>query len=293
MPEMTFEVPSTATATKLYLSALPGDSGTQHFDDITLAQAGDTSEPAPDTEAPVAAISSPAAGSALKDTVTLEATASDNVGVTQLTLAYATSAQGSWTTIGEAVQSGGSQTQGTWRLDWNVSGLTNSTYYVRATARDAAGNTSASASVTYEIKNIQDLIVNGNFSAGTTGWVNINNAAVINNDTSGNKYLTNTYNFSFYQDLNVKAGGTYELNARTCKGTATKGARIVLRFYHQGGSESFKTFTYQNSGSGWEAMPEMTFEVPSTATATKLYLSALPGDSGTQHFDDVTLISAN
>ncbi|OPX84751.1 MAG: hypothetical protein A4E53_03808 [Pelotomaculum sp. PtaB.Bin104] len=294
MPQMTVQVPSTVVATKIYLSALPGDSGNQHFDDITLVPAGDTPAPAPDTIAPVAAIRAPAAGSVLKDKATLEAAASDNVGVTQITLAYATSAQGSRTTIGAAALSGGSQAQGTWRLTWDVSGQTNGTYYVWATAKDAAGNTSTSGPVTYEIKkDVQDLIVNGNFSAGATGWVNLNNAAVINTEASGNKYLANTYNFSFYQELNVQPGGTYKLNASTRKGTAVKGARIVFRFYHQDGSESFKTFTYQNNGTGWEAMPEMTVQVPSTAKATKIYLSALPGDSGKQHFDDITLKKAN
>jgi len=291
MPEMTLEVPSTATTTRIYLSAIPGADGTQHFDDITLVPAEDTSAPntpAPDTEAPHAAITAPAGGSALKDTVTMEVDAGDNVGVTQVTLAYAAGAQGSWKTIGKANLVSGNETEGTWQLVWDVSGIQNGTYYVRATTTDEAGNTSTSEPVACEINNIKNLIVNGDFSAGTSGWVNKNNTAEINTDSNGNKYLTNTYNFRFYQDLNLEPG-VYKLNAKTRKGTAEKGARVVVRYFHRNGSDSFDTFKYQNSGTGWESMPEMTLEVPSTATTTRIYLSAVPGDSGTQHFDDITL----
>ncbi|WP_027364774.1 carbohydrate binding domain-containing protein [Desulfotruncus alcoholivorax] len=133
-----------------------------------------------------------------------------------------------------------------------------------------------------------NLINNGDFSAGSMGWVNRNNTAQIKTESNGNKYLTNTYNFAFYQDMQLKPA-TYQINAKTRKGTAVKGARIVIRFYYQDGSDNFKTFTYTNNGSGWEAMPGMTLVVPSTAATTRIYLSGMPGDSGTQDFDDLVI----
>jgi hypothetical protein len=137
-----------------------------------------------------------------------------------------------------------------------------------------------------------NLIVNGDFSAGTTGWVNKDNTALINTSRTGNKYVTNTYNFKFYQELKLQPG-TYRLNVKTRKGTAREGARVVVQFIHRNGSKTVPyAFRYRHSGSGWESMPEMTIEVPSTAVVTRIYLS-VDGGSGTHDFDNVTLLPAN
>ncbi|NLI13378.1 MAG: hypothetical protein GX425_12280 [Peptococcaceae bacterium] len=294
MPEMTIEVPSTAVKTRIYLSVDAGGSGTYNFDDVSLVPAGSTPAPEPDTIAPQAAITAPAGGSTLKSAANLEATASDNVGVTQLALAYASNAQGSWTSIGDSTLVNGTAMDGTWRLAWDISNLANGTYYVRATARDAAGNTSTSDPVAFVISNDQtNLIVNGDFSAGGTGWVSLNNSAKINTETNGNKYLTNGYNWDFYQELSLKPG-TYKLNMRTKKGTANLGVRIPVQFFRQDGKYTVPyAFKYSNKGGDWESMPEMTIEVPSTAVKTRIYLSVDAGGSGTYNFDDIALTPVN
>jgi hypothetical protein len=243
---------------------------------------------ASDTKSPPQVnITAPGGGSVLSgNTVNLEAAASDDTGVSRVTFAWAADQQGPWTNIGEATLSSGSSTTGAWRLSLDISGMQNGAYYLKATAQDAAGNTASSSLVSFEI--IRSLLVNGDFTNGTSGWANINNSAKINSSGS-NKYLTNNYNFDFYQELNLKPG-VYKLKAKTKKGTSTAGARIVVQFRQADGKKTAPyDFTYRNTGSGWESMPEMTIQVPSSAVITRIYLLANPGSSGTQHFDDLFL----
>ncbi|KAF1085956.1 Y_Y_Y domain protein [Sporotomaculum syntrophicum] len=293
MPEMTVKVPDTAITTRVYLS-VNGGSGNCHFDDISLVAENNTT-PVPDKQGPDVVISAPVEGSELKDTATINIATSDESGVSRVVIAYATGVQDTWTTIGEATLSEGTKTNGTWKLTWDVANIKNGTYYIHATAEDSMGNTSTSKPVTCLINNPvtntgDNLITNGDFNAGMTGWVNNRSSAVINSEANGNKYLTNTYNFDFFQVLNLKPG-TYTLNAKAKKGTAAQSARIVIQFFHSNGSNTVPyAFTYSNKGSGWEAMPEMTVKVPDTAITTRVYLS-VNGGSGNCHFDDISLVA--
>ena len=136
-----------------------------------------------------------------------------------------------------------------------------------------------------------NLIKNSGFGADATSWVNSGNSGSIKTEPSGNKYLSNSYNFDFYQELKLEPG-TYKLNARTQKGTAAERARVVVRFYHQDGSNTVPyNIRHQHSGTGWESIPEATIEVPSTQVSTRIYLSVDGGNSGTHNFDDITLVN--
>ncbi len=99
-----------------------------------------TPTPIPDTIAPTVAITNPTDGSTVKrgSTVTITATASDNVGVTQVV--FTTSNGASCT-----------DTTAPYSCSWSVPGKRNVTYTLTAKAYDAAGNT-ASSSVTVTAK---------------------------------------------------------------------------------------------------------------------------------------------
>ena len=87
-----------------------------------------------DTVAPTVAISSPAAGALVGGTVTITASASDNVGVTSVTFLV----------DGTAI---GSDTAAPYSMGWNTAAFAAGSHTLQAQARDAAGNIGTSATV--------------------------------------------------------------------------------------------------------------------------------------------------
>ncbi len=249
----------------------------------------------PDTERPVVKVNSPASGSQLKDTAVFEVSAGDNAGVDSLVLGFGTSTKGPWTEVaGAANLVGGTKENGNWQLSWDVSGLQDGNYYVKARAIDAAGNMGFSSATNYIVKNqaplpAGNLIENGDFSSNLQGWSNKNNSAKISRDSSGNPALTNTANYDFFQEINLQPGN-YKLNARTHAGTSQKAAMVVVVFYQADGShKTASAFKHQHTGKTWEPMQEMKIQVPDTVVKARIFLTVEPGDSGYHHFDDVTL----
>ncbi len=94
-----------------------------------------------DTTPPSVAISSPGGGATLTGTVTVTATASDDVGVAgvQFTL--------------DGANLGVEDTTAPYSVTWNTAATTNGTHTLTAVARDAAGNTTTSAAVAVTVAN--------------------------------------------------------------------------------------------------------------------------------------------
>jgi hypothetical protein len=95
-----------------------------------------------DTTSPAVAIVSPSDGSTNTGTVTLKATASDNVGVGNVRFLVQSTALGDAT-----LQSG------TWNLPVNTAGFGSGTYVVTAQATDLSGNSTTSAPITINLRN--------------------------------------------------------------------------------------------------------------------------------------------
>ncbi|HEY3160579.1 MAG TPA: LamG-like jellyroll fold domain-containing protein [Vicinamibacterales bacterium] len=87
-----------------------------------------------DTVAPTAAISAPVAGAQVSGTVTITATASDNVGVTSVTFLV----------DGISI---GSDTAAPYSMSWNTAAFAAGLHALEVQARDAAGNVGTSAAV--------------------------------------------------------------------------------------------------------------------------------------------------
>ncbi|HSX04879.1 MAG TPA: Ig-like domain-containing protein [Candidatus Saccharimonadales bacterium] len=102
---------------------------------------GSSSLPPPDTTPPTVSVSAPANGATVTGSITLKATASDNVGVTSVKLA-----------VDNTVISTDTNGSDGWSTPWNSSVVANGTHTVTATASDVAGNTKA-ASVTIAVNN--------------------------------------------------------------------------------------------------------------------------------------------
>ncbi|MET0556215.1 MAG: Ig-like domain-containing protein [Vicinamibacteria bacterium] len=95
----------------------------------------------PDTQPPAASVTSPAAGAVLSGTVTLSASASDNVGVAGVQFLLDGAAQGA------------EDTTAPYALAFNTTSIPNGAHTVSARARDAAGNATTSAAVAVTVNN--------------------------------------------------------------------------------------------------------------------------------------------
>jgi hypothetical protein len=131
----------TATNT-LYLVGYPlgADVNTGRLYAMSIGAGSGTPPPPPsDTTAPSVTLTAPASGATVSGTVTLSASASDAAGVSSV-----------WFTVDD-VTVGGEDTSAPYQGAWNASTAASGTHVIRALARDAAGNTGASAGVTVSI----------------------------------------------------------------------------------------------------------------------------------------------
>lgn len=94
-----------------------------------------------DTTPPNAAINAPSSGTAVSGITTVNTTASDNVGITGVQVKV------------NGNNLGAEDTSAPYSNSWNTTSVSNGTYNLTATARDAAGNTTTSAPVTVTVSN--------------------------------------------------------------------------------------------------------------------------------------------
>ena len=99
----------------------------------------------PDTTAPQVSMTAPASGSQVNATIALAATASDNVGVAGVTF------------LVDGVAVGAEDTTSPYGVNWNTTSVANGAHNLTARARDAAGNTTTSASVGVTVNNVATL----------------------------------------------------------------------------------------------------------------------------------------
>jgi len=96
----------------------------------------------PDTTPPTTAITAPADGATVSNTVTVTASASDNVGVAGVQFFV------------DGVALGVEDTTAPYSISWNTASVANGSHTLRTVARDVAGNSTTSASVTVTVANV-------------------------------------------------------------------------------------------------------------------------------------------
>jgi len=140
------DLPNTTIESLLYASAKDlGTTGRDttygwgRVDAAAAVAAAAAAAPAADTTAPTVSIGSPAGSASVSGTVTVDVTASDNVGVARVEL----SVGGSTVGIDSAAP---------FAFAWDTSGVANGSQSLVATAYDAAGNR-ASSTVTVNVAN--------------------------------------------------------------------------------------------------------------------------------------------
>jgi len=98
-----------------------------------------------DLENPTVTLTAPAAGATVSGSVTLQATAADNVGVTRVRF------------LVDGALLPGQDTAAPYELAWNSSTVPNGSHTIAASAEDASGNTATSATVAVTVANTTSL----------------------------------------------------------------------------------------------------------------------------------------
>jgi hypothetical protein len=140
--------PSTVHDGYLLSSGSAGKNAASDGTDVGIyALGGTTPTPPPpppsDTTPPTVSLTAPTAGSTVSGaSVTLSASAADNVAVTGVQFKV------------DGNNVGNEDTASPYSINWNTTGVSNGSHILTALARDAAGNTTTSSSVTVTVSNI-------------------------------------------------------------------------------------------------------------------------------------------
>ena len=144
-----------------------GDPTFTYYDDVTIASGGG------DTTAPTTSVTAPANGATVSGTVSVTATASDNVGVTRMEIYIDGALKTSNTNATSLTYS------------WNTTTFANGSHTIVSKAYDAANNVGTSSTITVTVSNgtVQQLLGNPGFETGTASpWVA--SSGVVTNSTS-------------------------------------------------------------------------------------------------------------
>jgi hypothetical protein len=137
-----FQAPSSPTNLTFELT-VTDTGGAQSSDTCNVVVVSFSGETPSDKIPPTVAITSPAQSARVSGSITLSATANDNVGVTKVEFYSGSTLLGSGTNI----------SGNTWQYSWNTSSVPNGNYSLTAKAYDAAGNTKTSSAVTVSVRN--------------------------------------------------------------------------------------------------------------------------------------------
>jgi hypothetical protein len=130
--------PNNLVVHRISIQEVSGTTKTFYIDNLGFA--GTVEQPAPDTTAPVVAFTQPAQGVTVSGTITVSASASDNVGVSGIRFLL------DGTEIVPEIKAS------PYNATWNTSSVSNGSHVLTVVARDSANNQS-SASVTVNVSN--------------------------------------------------------------------------------------------------------------------------------------------
>ena len=129
---------------------------------------------APDTTPPTVSLTSPIAGATVSGTITVSATASDDVGVAGVQFLL------------DGANLGAEDTASPYSVSWDTTTATNASHTLTAVARDAAGNRTTSGSVAVTVNNVPLDVT------PPAGTVTINGGAVATNTPNATLTLAAT-----------------------------------------------------------------------------------------------------
>jgi len=140
-------VPASGLTSATVTFPMPAAAGTYTFKFFAnnaftlLAVSGPVTVGSADVTPPSVSITAPTAGATVSGTVTIAATASDNVGVAGVQFKL------------DGATLGAEDVAAPYSLSWNTTGAANGSHSLTAVARDAAGNTTTSSAVAVTVSN--------------------------------------------------------------------------------------------------------------------------------------------
>ena len=181
----------------------------------------------PDTTAPAVALSAPADGSSVSNTVGVTATASDNVGVSGVKFLL------------DGAPLGAEDTSSPYSTSWDTRTTTNGPHVLSAVARDAAGNTANAPDVSISVDNGSGGLAFDEEFNGTT--VDTNAWFVMNRhgDYSNNE-------LQCYRPANVaEAGGLLTITTQVQTATCGDATHSPSSWNYTSGMIQWKTFNFK------------------------------------------------
>jgi len=193
-----------------------------------------------DITPPTVSITAPAAGATVSGTVTVSATASDNVGVAGVQFKV------------DGTNSGAEDTTSPYSISWVTTSLANGSHSLTAVARDAAGNTTTSSAVSVTVSNSSDTTpptvsitapaagatVSGTVTVSATASDNVGVVGVqfkVDGANSGAEDTTSPYSISWV--TTAVANGSHSLTAvaRDTSGNTTTSSAVAVTVSNSGG----------------------------------------------------------
>ena len=162
---------------------------------------GTTPPPPPgDTTVPSVAITGPTNGATVSSTFTVSATASDNVGVAGVQFKL------------DGQNLGAEDTSSPYSVSWNTTSVPNGLHALTATARDAAGNTTTSSSVSITVNNVTQSF---DFSISNGGSKSVTAGSPVTNTINATLVSGNTQSVSFSAS-GLPTGATASFSGVSC-----------------------------------------------------------------------------
>ena len=185
-----------------------------------------------DTTPPTVSITSPANNATVSGSVTVSATASDNVGVASIQLQV------------DGANVGSADTSSPYNFSWNTTSVSNASHTLTAVAKDAAGNTTTSASVRVTVNNADttpptasitspanNATVSSTVTVSATASDNVGVASVqlqVDGANVGSADTSSPYNFSWNTTSVSNASHTLTVVAKDAAGNATTSAGVKV-----------------------------------------------------------------
>jgi hypothetical protein len=185
----------------------------------------------PDTEVPTVNITAPGAGN-VSGTINVTANAADNTGVSGVQFLL------------DGVNLGAEDIAAPYSFSWNTTTTTNGNHNITAIARDAAGNTATSATVTVNVNNITDnepptVSVTAPVSSPVSGTINVDATATDNIGIVGVQFLLNGVNlgaedlvapYSVPWNTTTATNGPHSLTARARDAAGNSTTSVAVPF---------------------------------------------------------------
>ena len=249
-----------------------------------------------DTIAPTAAITAPSAGSTVSGTVTIAATASDNVGVAGVQFLL------------DNTPLGAEDTTSPYSISWNTTTAANGTHTLTALARDVNGNTALSAPVTVTVANSSDTVaptaaitapsagstVSGTVTIAATASDNVGVAGVqflLDNTPLGAEDTTSPYSISWNTTTAANGSHTLTALARDVNGNTALSAPVTVTVANA--AVATPAFVQVNAATPQTNQSTVSVAYTSAQTAGNTNILAIGWNNATSNITSVTDSAGN